>query len=100
MRSHLAEAIAELSEREQLILSLYYREELTMKEVAEIVGVAISRVSQIIAAAIQKLRVSLDHLQDWPSSRTETRTTEIPTTETRTAETQPAETGAHRVPTK
>jgi RNA polymerase sigma factor for flagellar operon FliA len=86
MRSHLAEAIAELSEREQLILSLYYREELTMKEVAEVVGVAISRVSQIIAAAIQKLRVSLEHLQDRPCSRV--------------AETPTAETGAHRVPTK
>ena len=80
-RSHLAEAIAKLSEREQLILSLYYREELTMKEVAEIVGVAISRVSQIIAAAIQKLRASLEHLQEPPSART-------------------AETGAHGVPTK
>ncbi len=63
MRAHLADAIAKLSEREQLILSLYYREELTMKEISEIVGVAISRVSQIIAAAIQKLKVSLRHLQ-------------------------------------
>ena len=38
MKAHLAEAIAKLSEREQLILSLYYREELTMKEIAEVVG--------------------------------------------------------------
>src|ERR1035441_9526588 len=33
-KAHLAEAISKLSEREQLILSLYYREELTMKEIA------------------------------------------------------------------
>ena len=55
----LTEAIAALSEREQLILSLYYREELTMKEVAEVIGIALSRVSQIHNVAIGKLRVSL-----------------------------------------
>jgi RNA polymerase sigma factor for flagellar operon FliA len=51
-----------MSEREQLILSLYYYEELTMKEVSEVVGIAVSRVSQIHAAAMLKLRVSLAHL--------------------------------------
>lgn len=55
----LTKAIATLSEREQLILSLYYREELTMKEVAEVIGIALSRVSQIHNVAIGKLRVSL-----------------------------------------
>jgi RNA polymerase sigma factor for flagellar operon FliA len=58
-RAHLAEAIRDLSEREQLILSLYYREELTMKEVAQIVDLAVSRVSQIHAAALTKLKHSL-----------------------------------------
>ncbi len=58
-REHLASAIASLNEREQLILSLYYREELTMKEVAEVVGIALSRVSQIHQAAINKLRTRL-----------------------------------------
>ena len=61
MRGHLAEAIATLSEREQLVLSLYYREELTMKEIAEVVGVALSRVSQIRVAAIAKLRAAMEH---------------------------------------
>jgi len=61
MRGHLAEAIATLSEREQLVLSLYYREELTMKEIAEVVGVALSRVSQIRVAAIAKLRTAMEH---------------------------------------
>jgi RNA polymerase sigma factor for flagellar operon FliA len=57
-----------MSEREQLILSLYYYEELTMKEVAEVVGIAVSRVSQIHAAAMLKLRVSLAHLRETPAA--------------------------------
>jgi RNA polymerase sigma factor for flagellar operon FliA len=69
MRTHLAEAISKLSEREQLILSLYYREELTMKEIAKVVGVALSRVSQIREAAVAKLRKTLAHVQGRPQSR-------------------------------
>lgn len=61
MREHLAEAITTLSEREQLILSLYYREELTMKEIATVIGVALSRVSQIRVAALAKLRSAMAH---------------------------------------
>ena len=68
MKSHLAEAIGKLSEREQLILSLYYREELTMKEIAKVVGVALSRVSQIRQAAVIKLREYLGHLEQRPSA--------------------------------
>ena len=64
MKAHLAEAVSKLSEREQLILSLYYREELTMKEIAEVVGVALSRVSQIRQATMGKLRESLAHIRD------------------------------------
>jgi RNA polymerase sigma factor FliA len=67
MKAHLAEAIAKLSEREQLILSLYYREELTMKEIARVVGVALSRVSQIRQAAVEKLRESLAHVEQRPA---------------------------------
>lgn len=66
MKSHLAQAIARLTEREQLILSLYYREELTMKEIAKVVGVALSRVSQIRQAAVIKLRDYLAHLEQRP----------------------------------
>ena len=58
-KQHLARAITLLSEREQLVLSLYYKEELTMKEVAEVIGIALSRVSQIHNAAISKLRSTL-----------------------------------------
>ncbi|HEY6848888.1 MAG TPA: FliA/WhiG family RNA polymerase sigma factor [Terracidiphilus sp.] len=68
VQAHLAEAISKLSEREQLILSLYYREELTMKEISEVVGVALSRVSQIRQATMKKLRESLAHLEQRPSA--------------------------------
>jgi RNA polymerase sigma factor for flagellar operon FliA len=63
MKVQLAAAVSRISEREQLILSLYYYEELTMKEVSEVVGIAVSRVSQIHAAAMLKMRVSLAHLR-------------------------------------
>jgi len=66
MKEHLSQAIAKLSEREQLILSLYYREELTMKEIAKVVGVALSRVSQIRQEIMVKLKASLEHLQPRP----------------------------------
>jgi RNA polymerase sigma factor for flagellar operon FliA len=63
-REHLAEAVSQMSEREQLILSLYYQEELTMKEIAQVVGIVVSRVSQIHAAAMVKLRASLGQLRE------------------------------------
>lgn len=55
----LAEAVARLTQREQLILQLYYYEELTMKEVAEVVGLAVSRISQIHSAALLQLRTAI-----------------------------------------
>ncbi len=70
-KAQLAAAIGELSEREQLILSLYYVEELTMKEVASVVGVALSRVSQIHHAALTKLKRALGHLQPEPGQASE-----------------------------
>ena len=70
-KEQLAEAVSQLSEREQLILSLYYKEELTMKEISQVVGIAVSRVSQIHAAAMVRLRASLFHLRDGSSPRTE-----------------------------
>jgi len=63
-KAQLSEAVSQMSEREQLILSLYYKEELTMKEISQVVGIAVSRVSQIHAAAMVKLRASLSHLHE------------------------------------
>ena len=73
MKAHLAEAISKLSEREQLILSLYYREELTMKEIAKVVGIALSRVSQIRQATLTKLKASLKHVQNRPVTNVQNR---------------------------
>ncbi len=58
-KEQLARAVSNLSEREQTILSLYYREELTMKEVAQVVGLAVSRVSQIHTEVLAKLKLAL-----------------------------------------
>jgi RNA polymerase sigma factor for flagellar operon FliA len=59
MRTLLAQAIAELDEKEQQVLGLYYLEELTMKEVGVILDVGESRVSQIHTAALIRLRSRL-----------------------------------------
>jgi RNA polymerase sigma factor FliA len=59
MRRLLAEAIAELPERERMVLTLYYYEELTMREVGATMGVVESRVSQLHSSAMARLRVAL-----------------------------------------
>ena len=59
MRQHLAEAIEVLPERERLVLTLYYYEELTMREVGATMGVVESRVSQLHSSAMARLRVAL-----------------------------------------
>jgi len=55
----VTEAIAELPERDQLLMSLYYVEELNLKEIGETLGVSESRISQLLTAIVKKLRVSL-----------------------------------------
>lgn len=55
----LARAIRELPEKEQQVLSLYYYEELTMKEVGAALGIGESRVSQIHSLAMLQLRARL-----------------------------------------
>jgi RNA polymerase sigma factor for flagellar operon FliA len=63
LKQHLADAIAELPEKERLVLTLYYFEELTMKEIGLTLGVVESRVSQIHSAAVLRLRTSLSSLR-------------------------------------
>lgn len=58
-KARLTRAIAELPERDQQLLSLYYFEELTMKEVGAVLGIGESRVSQIHTALLAKLRARL-----------------------------------------
>ena len=55
----LARGIERLSERERQVITLYYHEELTMKEVGQVLGVNESRVSQIHSKAVQTLRTRL-----------------------------------------
>ncbi len=55
----LQTAIAQLPEREKLIISLYYVDEMNLKEIGNIVGVSESRVSQILSATAKNLRKSL-----------------------------------------
>jgi RNA polymerase sigma factor FliA len=60
----LREAIQELKEQERLVLSLYYYEELKLHEIASIMELTESRVSQIRSKAISKLRVSMAPLRE------------------------------------
>jgi RNA polymerase sigma factor for flagellar operon FliA len=59
MRERLAGAIDELPERERLVVTLYYYEEMTMKEIGLALGVVESRVSQIHSSAVVHLRARL-----------------------------------------
>ena len=59
MRDRLTTAISDLPERERLVMTLYYYEETTMKEIGLILGVVESRISQIHASAVLHLRARL-----------------------------------------
>lgn len=63
-RHSLARAIEELPEREKLVLSLYYQEELNLKEIGAVLGVSESRVSQIHSQAALRLRARLAGWQE------------------------------------
>lgn len=53
------EAIDHLPEREKMVMSLYYVEELNLKEIGEVLGVSESRISQILSTVVKKLRQEL-----------------------------------------
>jgi RNA polymerase sigma factor for flagellar operon FliA len=55
----LADAIARLPEREKLVVTLYYYEELTLREIGEVLGVTESRVSQLHTKAILRLKAHI-----------------------------------------
>ncbi len=56
MRRYLSAAIKQLPEREQLIVSLYYDEELNLKEIGGVLGVSESRISQLLSQAHLRMR--------------------------------------------
>jgi RNA polymerase sigma factor for flagellar operon FliA len=59
LRDALGDAIARLPEREKLVVTLYYYEELTLREIGDVLGVTESRVSQLHTKAILRLKARL-----------------------------------------
>jgi RNA polymerase sigma factor for flagellar operon FliA len=59
VRDRIADAIAALPEREKLVVALYYYENLTLREIGEVLGVTESRVSQLHTKAVLRLRSKL-----------------------------------------
>ena len=59
LREMVADAITSLPEREKLVITLYYYEELTLREIGEVLGVTESRVSQLHTKAILRLKARL-----------------------------------------
>jgi RNA polymerase sigma factor for flagellar operon FliA len=62
LEDRLADAIANLPDRERLVMTLYYYEEMTMREIGLALGVVESRVSQVHASAVIHLRAALKDL--------------------------------------
>jgi RNA polymerase sigma factor FliA len=63
----IARAVDELPEPEKLILALYYQEELTLREIGDIVNLRVSRVSELKTTSILRLRAYV--AQQWPTPR-------------------------------
>jgi len=62
LEDRLADGIAHLPDRERLVMTLYYYEEMTMREIGLALGVVESRVSQVHASAVVHLRAALKDL--------------------------------------
>ena len=60
LHQQLSRAVDSLGEKERLVISLYYYEELKYSEIAEVLGIGQSRVCQIHTKAIKKLKASLE----------------------------------------
>ncbi|PLR87445.1 FliA/WhiG family RNA polymerase sigma factor [Bacillus sp. V33-4] len=58
--SEMTEMITKLNDKEQLVLSLFYKEELTLTEIGQVMDLSTSRISQIHSKALYKLRQALD----------------------------------------
>jgi RNA polymerase sigma factor for flagellar operon FliA len=70
LKYRLVEAIRMLPEREQLVLSLYYYEELTLKEIGAVLKISESRVCQLHARSMMSMKALLQN-QDAPSMHEE-----------------------------
>jgi len=61
IKEEMIVAIKQLSEREQLLLSLYYYDELTFKDIGKVMGITESRVCQLHARALLNLKAVMNH---------------------------------------
>ena len=75
LKDRIADAIARLPEREKLVVALYYYENLTLREIGEVLGVTESRVSQLHTKAVLRLRgrMSDENIADPTRSRSGSR---------------------------
>ena len=64
LRDRVADSISRLPEREKLVIALYYYENLTLREIGEVLGVTESRVSQLHTKAVLRLRSGLTETDD------------------------------------
>ena len=62
LKERLAHAIASLAEKERIVIALYYFEDLTLREIGEVLGVTESRVSQLRSKAMLRLKVRLSRV--------------------------------------
>jgi RNA polymerase sigma factor FliA len=69
LREAVAEAISRLPEREKIVVTLYYYEELTLREIGEVLNVTESRVSQLHTKAILRLKARLSGARARPAPR-------------------------------
>ena len=63
----ISEGIHKMPQNERLVLSLYYKEELNLREIASIMGLHVTRISQLRAQGILRLRAFMEH--KWPSGK-------------------------------
>lgn len=59
LKEMLVEALKTLTEKEQKVITFYYYEELTLKEISQILSVSESRISQLHTKALQKIKAQL-----------------------------------------
>lgn len=59
LMTHLSQVIEGIPQKEQLVLSLYYEQDLNLKEIGEVIGVSESRISQILSQAVLRIKARL-----------------------------------------
>lgn len=64
LKQSIADAIEKLSEKEKMVITLYYFEELTLKEISAIMNISESRVSQLHTKAVSRLKTKLGRYKD------------------------------------